>query len=248
MDYTSTGAKAKEKEQIKNNIPSEAPINDPMEGYVPKAHPRKEYSEEKDSAERISSNLNRINKRYVATPHKNENADEKLRGEPVSAHGAKLKATRIPSVKSDNSAISRKRVAGAVKTKVELITKKNERRKPFPLMVIMCCLAITVSLMYIITLYIHIDDFSSEISDLKADISSYKDQITSLELRLENKYDLDEIERIAVEEYGMVRADQLPKKYVSLAGDDVIEITTPDKSSGIGNLLSVFAALFGFGE
>ena len=248
MDSMSTGAKAKEREQVKTNTPTDAPVNDPMEGYVPKAHPRKEYSGEKDSAERISSNLNRINKRYVATPYKNENTDEKLRGEPVSTQGTRLKATRIPSVKSENSAISRKRVAGAVKTRVEVITEKNERKKPFPLAVILCCLAVTISLMYVISLYIHIDDYSSDISDLKGEISSYNDQITALELRLENKYDLDEIERIAVEEYGMVRADKLPKKYVSLAGDDVIEITTPDKSSGIGNLLSVFAALFGFGE
>ena len=248
MDSMSTRSKAKDNEKIKDNVPSGAPVSDPMDGYVPKAHPRKEYSSERDSAERISSNLNRINKRYVATPYKNENADGKLRGEPVSGQGTRLKATRIPSVRSDNSAISRKRVAGAVKTKIEVITEKNERKKPFPVSVIACCLAITVSLMYIITLFIHIDDYSSDISDLKGEISSYKDQVTALELRLENKYDLDEIERIAVEEYGMVRADQLPKKYVSLAGDDVVEITSPNESSGIGNLLSVFASLLGFGE
>ncbi len=246
MEYTRAKARRQGEETLGKQT---APQKDPMEGYVPRPNPRKGYAGERGNGERISSNLSRINKRYVATPYRAKEG-KAVQGEPdVSRTGAvRRRATRIPTTRADNSAISRRRVAGSVKTRVEMVTEKNTARKPFPLGVILCCIAVTAMFMYMISLGIQIDDHSSNISGLKGEISQINDEITSLDLRLQNKYDLDEIERIAVEEYGMVRSDQLPKKYVSLAGDDVVEVTKPEESSGFGNLLSVFAALFGFGE
>lgn len=246
MEYT----RAKARGQGEDTLGKQAtPEKDPMEGYVPRPNPRKGYPGEKPNGERIRSNLNRINKRYVATPYR-AGEGRAVQGTPEGSKTAAAgrRATRIPTARAENSAISRRRVAGSVKTRVEMVTEKNAARKPFPLGVIFCCIAVTALFMYMISLGIQIDDHSSGISDLKGEIGRINDEITSLDLRLQNQYDLDEIERIAVEEYGMVRSDQLPKKYVSLAGDDVVEITKPEESSGLGNLLSVFAALFGFGE
>ncbi|MPM96510.1 hypothetical protein SDC9_143674 [bioreactor metagenome] len=41
----------------------------------------------------------------------------------------------------------------------------------------------------------------------------------------------------------MVSADQLPKRYVTLTGDDVIEVVEVQKSGGFGVLLSAFGKL-----
>jgi hypothetical protein len=222
---------------------------DPMEGYVPRTQARKGYEGEGDNGERISTNLNRINKRYVATPYRTKTKDRRTEEPTAAATGAlRRKAVRIPTTRAENAAISRRRVAGAVKTRLELVTEKNTAKRPFPVSALLCCVALTAMFMYMISLYIQIDDYSANISTLKGELSRVNDEIVSLDLRLQNKYDLDEIEQIAVEEYGMVRADQLPKKYVSLAGDDVVEVETPQTNNGFGNLLSVFASIFGFGE
>lgn len=246
MEFTRAKARQQGQESTEKKA---APEKDPMEGYVSRPNPRKGYAGEKPNGERIRSNLNRINKRYVAIPYRNRE-EKGMETEPAAptAGGVRRRATRIPTTRADNSSISRRRVAGSVKTRVEVVTEKNTARKPFPLGVILCCIAVTALFMYMISLEIRIDDYSSNISSLKGEIGQINDEITSLDLRLQSKYDLDEIERIAVEEYGMVRADTLPKKYVSLAGEDVTEVIPPEESSGLGNLLSVFAALLGFGE
>ncbi len=247
MAVTRLGQKDKEIQSTPKVAPRRE--RDPMEGYVPRSNPRKEYTGERANGERISSNLNRINKRYVATPYRSQSKAQGTRepnGMTVGALGKR--AVRIPTTRAENAAISRRRVAGAVKTRVELVTEKNTARRPFPIAVLLCCVALTAMFMYMISLYIQIDDYSENISSLKGEISRVNDEIVSLDLRLQNKYDLNEIERIAVEEYGMVRSDQLPKKYVSLAGDDVVDVEQPQTSNGFGSLLSVFAALFGFGE
>lgn len=247
MEVTRLGEQEKELHTTSPAAPAKG--KDPMEGYVPRANPRKSYEGERENGERISSNLNRINKRYVATPYHSKGKDGRTEEPNATAAGAlKRKAVRIPTTRAENSAISRRRVAGAVKTRLELVTEKNTAKRPFPVAAILCCVALTAMFMYMINLYIQIDDYSANISDLKGELSRVNDEIVSLDLRLQNKYDLDEIEQIAVEEYGMVRADQLPKKYVSLAGEDVVEVQEPQTNNGFGNLLSVFASMFGFGE
>ncbi|MBQ9545101.1 MAG: septum formation initiator family protein [Clostridia bacterium] len=226
---------------------TEPEIEDPMKGYVPKKS-GKSYTDGRENAERITTNLSRINKRYVATPNRSAERGWDRAGGIRTRDGEKRRAVRIPTDRADNAAISRRRVAGSIRTKIEMVTKSSTFRKPFPLAIIACCLAVTAVFMYVITLYVSIDDCNANISSLTAEINQINDQITALELRVDNKYDLDEIERIATEQYHMVRADTLPKKYISLAGEDVVELGEPRSGSGVTNLLSVFASLLGMGE
>ena len=226
---------------------SEEQAADPMKGYVRKKS-GKSYADGRENAERITSNLSRINKRYVATPNRSASGAVERAGGVLTRGGEKRRAVRVPTERADNAAISRRRVAGSIRTRIEMVTKSNSLRKPFPLAIIACCLAVTAVFMYVITLYVSIDDCNANISSLTAEINQINDQITALELRVDNKYDLDEIEQIATEQYHMVRADTLPKKYISLAGDDVVEISESRSGSGVTNLLSVFGSLLGIGE
>ena len=74
-----------------------------------------------------------------------------------------------------------------------------------------------------------------------------KEEVTRLELQMESKFDLDEIERIATEEYGMVVSTSLSKKYVSVAtGEDVWEETKREEEPGfVEKFLSGFNLIFG---
>lgn len=245
MEYSKAGSK---EERIKTTDAPASGLGDPSEGYVPRSRPRREYSDQRDNSERISANLNRINKRYVATPYKSEKDEEAVAAQPRTASGEKRRAVRVPTTRSENAAITRRRVASSVRTEIRTVTRTDAARRPFPLAIIACCLAVTAIFMYVISLYIKIDDYDASINTLNGEISSLNDEITALELRLDNKYDLDEIERIATEQYRMVRADQLPKKYISIANEDVVEIDQSKPSTGFGNILSVFSSLFGFGD
>lgn len=219
---------------------------DPMKGYVPRKT-GKSYADGRENADRITSNLSRINKRYVATPNR-QAVSGVTRSDVRTRDGEKRRAVRVPTDRADNAAISRRRVAGSIRTKIEMVTRSSSLRKPFPLAIIACCIAVTAVFMYVITLYVSIDDCNANISALSAEINQINDQITALQLRVDNKYDLDQIEQIATEQYHMVRADTLPKKYISLAGDDVVVISESRSGSGVTNLLSVFGSLLGIGE
>ena len=121
--------------------------------------------------------------------------------------------------------------------------KRSEIAKtPFPVPYIVCILLLTVIFLYVIHLYIEIDDMNAELTDYNNMIVNMKSEETDLEIKKNNMYDLEEIERIAREEYGMVNKDQLPKEYITPDSEDDIEIIEA-KSEEVapGALLSGFA-------
>ena len=73
-------------------------------------------------------------------------------------------------------------------------------------------------------------------------IVDMKSEETELEIKKNNMYDLEEIERIAREEYGMVNRDQLPKEYITPDSEDHIEIIdAQSEEAAPGALMSGFA-------
>ena len=129
------------------------------------------------------------------------------------------------------------------KVTVGEMEKRSEIAKtPFPVPYIVCIVLLTVMFLYVIHLYIEIDDMNAELTDFNNKIVDMKSEETDLEIKKNNMYDLEEIERIAREEYGMVNKDQLPKEYITPDSEDDIEIIEA-KSEEVapGELLSVFA-------
>lgn len=103
-------------------------------------------------------------------------------------------------------------------------------RKPFPYAIILCFVAIVAVAMYVLSLHITVDNLMAEISSMENEISESREEENALRVRLNAKYDLTEIERIAKEEYGMVPRDILAKKYISISGEDEIEVLDPSES------------------
>lgn len=118
-------------------------------------------------------------------------------------------------------------------------TVKIKAAKAFPVGAVLCVALVAVAIMFCVNQYIKFDSLNESLDEIEAQIASTNESITLLEVQYEQKYDLNEIERIATEEYGMVNADSLPRKYITLTGDDVIELVdSGDENSAGGVIMS----------
>jgi hypothetical protein len=173
------------------------------DAYSPKIRPREAHPDDISAEKRISKNLNKLNRRLVDTPA----------GEVVAK---KEEKEELP-VGEDRGA--------------KVVTRRSEVKVRAPLAVIFSCAIIAIVFMYMLSLYIQIEEYSHSIDVMESEIAELKDEATKLEVRLENKYDLGEVERIATQEYGMVAASSLPKKYISVASDKDVweEVITDDE-------------------
>ena len=118
-------------------------------------------------------------------------------------------------------------------------------RRPLPIALILGVVVITAVFMYMLTLNVQIEERSQSISALETSIAELKEEKTRLDVQLESKYDLNEIERVATQEYGMVSADTQPKKYIKV-GDtsDVYETNREVAESGFSKFISGFTSFF----
>lgn len=120
---------------------------------------------------------------------------------------------------------------------VAIVAPRAKARASAPVAVILACLALVLIFMYMLSLNVRVEEYSRTISSLQSEVTALKENATALELQLESKYDLSEVERIATEEYGMVSADTLPKKYISVSPDeDVYQKTESTEKNGIEKL------------
>ncbi len=123
-----------------------------------------------------------------------------------------------------------------------VVTRSAAVKAPAPLAIIFSCALIAVVFMYMLTLSVQIEEYTLSIDRMESQIAELKEEATQLEVQLENKYDLDEVERIATQELGMVAASSLPKKYVSVVEEgDVWEESEKEEKS-------FFEKLFGKGD
>ena len=125
----------------------------------------------------------------------------------------------------------------AAREKIKITTE----RKPLPIALIVSVLLITAVFMYMLSLNVQIEEYSRSISSMEGEIAALKEEATRLEVELESKYDLDEIERISTQEYGMVSADSLPKTYISVNEEgEVYETSELAEENGVSKLISGF--------
>lgn len=148
-------------------------------------------------------------------------ADTSKTGKTAPSSEQKKGAVRI--VKSEGA--EQKRVARRTpRAQYVLETRRDTIRKPFPYAIIFSFVAIVAVAMYVLSLRVTLDGLTADISRMEREIAQSREEQNALEVRLNAKYDLTEIERIAKDEYGMVGKDTLTKKYISISGEDEIEI------------------------
>lgn len=159
--------------------------------------------------------------------------NESLANKPAQAHENSVKMSQ-PKKK-----VLKKRAPVQVKI-AEFRTEKP--KTPFPVSTILCLIAITVISLYVIHLYIELDEIDASITDYNNQIAEMKNQERVLQTQKASKYDLEEIEKIAKEKYGMVDRDQVSKEYITPDAEDSIEIMENEIDDETpGALLSGFA-------
>lgn len=188
------------------------------DNFNPKIRPRETHPDAISAEKRITRNLNKLNRRLVDTP-----------------------AGTVPYKKEkDVAAVGEDRG-------IRVVTRAVARKAPAPLAMIFSCVLIAAVFMYMLSLFVQIEEYSYSIDQMESQIAELKEEATQLEVQLESKYDLDEVERIATQEYGMVAASTLPKKYISVTQEmDVWQESEQEKDSS--GLASLFGKKAGEGE
>jgi len=91
-----------------------------------------------------------------------------------------------------------------------------------------------------------INEFTQDISALQNELSELQKQEQDLRKDVEFKNDLRVVENIAVNELGMVKADQVNKQYVVIGNEDKIEVVEPEttEDSLVNTVMSSIAQNF----
>jgi hypothetical protein len=127
----------------------------------------------------------------------------------------------------------------------KVVTMASSVRAQAPLAIIFTCALVAVVFMYMLSLYIQVDEYSHSIDEMKSEIAQMKEETTKLEIRLEGKYDLNEVERMATEEFGMVAASSLPKKYISISEHIQASAEISEEKSSWENFWDTVCSWFG---
>lgn len=117
-----------------------------------------------------------------------------------------------------------------------------EKAISFPIVTyVFFILAIIIIMAYVVHLCVEVSELNAEISNCKNTLVELKGKQNDLEFQKDKLYNLEEIERIAREEYGMVSSDRLPKEYItSEDGDSIQLMDTGEEKSAAGVLMSGF--------
>ena len=120
------------------------------------------------------------------------------------------------------------KVVAAVNESPKVRTIKAKKSVPFPTSVVFVSVICTVLFMFMMLTMAQINEFTQDISALQGRLSELRKQEEELRLNVELRNDLREIENAAVNELGMVKADEVTKNYVIVGNEDKIEVVEPE--------------------
>jgi len=132
----------------------------------------------------------------------------------------------------------------------KVVTRSIASVSPIPIAYILTLFLVAMVFMYVVSLYVQVEEYSRSIDDMESRIAELKEESTRLEVQLESKYDLGEVERIATQEYGMVVSSTLPKKYISVSAKEDIweEAEKEDDENFLEQFVSGISKMFGQDE
>lgn len=103
-------------------------------------------------------------------------------------------------------------------------TITSDRKSPMPVTLILMIIVCTVMLMIMVWSFVRINEYTIDIENLQDELDGLKSSRSSLTIQLEQKNNLQEIQEYAVNVLGMVKLDQLAKKYITVDKEDRIEV------------------------
>ena len=108
------------------------------------------------------------------------------------------------------------------------------RRMPLPTAALISLIVCTLTVLSVVMGAAMVSRASDEVSDLKSEAAALANTERELSQALDRKNDLRTIERIAVDELGMIGTDLITKKYISFSGIDVIETYDDEENESVG--------------
>ena len=133
----------------------------------------------------------------------------------------------VPAVKKKERAIPVATVHKEPKVRTITDTKKTS----FPFSIVALAVICSILLFYMVVNYVQINEQTAAVSDLKSEIATLSTERNDLTAKLDRKNDLNYIETVAVEQLGMVKIDEITKRYVTI---DPGETITPIRDSAAG--------------
>ena len=125
----------------------------------------------------------------------------------------------------------------------KVTTVKAATKKPFPVSAVVMVTICTLLLMFTVMSYVQINEYTIEVASLRGELSDLAGEKKDLTLALEEKNDMLAIEQYATENLGMVKADQLTKKHISLDQQDKVEVVETEPSEDVTVVSSVMSAI-----
>lgn len=90
--------------------------------------------------------------------------------------------------------------------------------------VVLCVLVFMIMGGYLLYSHIALNEVSSDLLAAKSDLTKLEGETGALQVSIESKNSMDEIERIATEELGMVKIENYQIQTINLLTDDTVEI------------------------
>ncbi len=124
----------------------------------------------------------------------------------------------VPMKKEKEKAIP----VASVHVEPKVRTISDTHKVSFPYSIVFLSLICSILFFYMIFNYVQINEQTSFVSDLKNEIATLSTEKNDLSAKLDLKNDLVYIEKVAREELGMVKIDEITKKYITMDPGDVI--------------------------
>lgn len=168
-----------------------------------------------------------------------------------SAPQKRMRAAREPHLKKKTAgkssvALAEKntKVLPAIVAEEKVRTISDLNKKSFPTAAIFLSIICTMLFMYIIYNMVQINEYTVEQAELYKKIESLTATEKELKLEVDKRNDLRVIEKIATEEYGMVKKDKVTKLYVNVGAEDKSEAVESDSGTSAEGLIpSIMSAI-----
>ena len=123
---------------------------------------------------------------------------------------------------------------------------KDTARKRLSPMFVALLGVVTVMIMFLMTLISDVYKASNEIAQLENQLQTMQSEAEELKLKLDEKNDIREIEKIATTKLGMAKEDTMQRRYITLSDGERIEVIDngeSEESSGGVMLSSIASAI-----
>lgn len=139
---------------------------------------------------------------------------------------------------------AKKVVAAEIEPQIKTVRAKV--KMPFPVSVVIVSVICTFLLLFMMFTMAQINEFTREISSLQTNLSKLTKEEEELKLQVELKNNLRVIEDTAVNELGMVKSEDVTKKYVVMENDDKVEVVVPEttENSIVNSVMSAIGENF----